>query len=299
MSSPILLDDTGARSTYAPPWARDRIPPVAEPGSRPQPRTTAAAEMKVQKSKLQYSGDRAMLALQRQLALDPDLIPEPSSEGVGMMRRLMIRLCSVTALAAAVAWGVVSYSAVKKTAEFIPADTHAAVITSSHGTVAEVQPLRLRPTLPQPSEAPAQVSKSQAVAVASAGAEAVIPGTVAMAAAARSDTPPAPRPSERANERPALRLDSEEIAVLLKRGSVLLANGDLTAARLVFRRAAEAGSAEGALALGTTFDPVVLQRLGTIGAVADPARARQWYQRAAELGSSAASQQLAGLAEGH
>ena len=94
-----------------------------------------------------------------------------------------------------------------------------------------------------------------------------------------------------------MRLDSEEIATLLKRGGELLAHGDLAAARLVFRRAAEAGSADGALALGTTFDPAVLQRLGTIGAAADLARARKWYERAAELGSSTASQQLAGLAE--
>jgi TPR repeat protein len=92
-------------------------------------------------------------------------------------------------------------------------------------------------------------------------------------------------------------LDDEEIAILVKRGQELLSNGDLAAARLLLRRAAEAGSAEGALALGTTFDPVTLQRLGAIGAVADLAQARQWYQRAAELGSSAASQQLAGLGD--
>jgi TPR repeat protein len=94
-----------------------------------------------------------------------------------------------------------------------------------------------------------------------------------------------------------LRLDSEEIAILVKRGNDFLANGDFAAARLLLRRAAEAGSAEGAFALGTTFDPVVLQRLGAIGATPDLAEARQWYQRAAELGSSAASQQLAGLAD--
>ena len=95
-----------------------------------------------------------------------------------------------------------------------------------------------------------------------------------------------------------MRLDNEEMATLIKRGKDLLANGDLAAARLLLRRAAEAGSAEGALMLGTTFDPVALQRLGAIGARPDLAKARQWYQRAAELGSSAASQQLAGLADG-
>jgi TPR repeat protein len=49
--------------------------------------------------------------------------------------------------------------------------------------------------------------------------------------------------------------------------------------------------------LGSTFDPVALQRLGAIGAAPDLAKARQWYQRAIELGSSAASQQLAGIAD--
>ena len=102
----------------------------------------------------------------------------------------------------------------------------------------------------------------------------------------------------RANDRQPLRPDSEEIATLIKRGKDLLDNGDLSAARLLLRRAAEAGSAEGALMLGSTFDPVVLQRLGAIGARPDLVKARQWYQRAAELGSSAASQQLADLADG-
>ena len=46
-----------------------------------------------------------MLALQRELARDPDLIPAPSSGGAGVIGPLLIRLCSVTALAALVAWG--------------------------------------------------------------------------------------------------------------------------------------------------------------------------------------------------
>jgi hypothetical protein len=62
----------------------------------------------VGKSKPKFSGDRAMLALQRQLALNPGLIPEPSSDGVAVVGPLMLRLCSVTALAAFVAWGLVS-----------------------------------------------------------------------------------------------------------------------------------------------------------------------------------------------
>ena len=92
-----------------------------------------------------------------------------------------------------------------------------------------------------------------------------------------------PAPYQHSDDRQPSRRNHEEIAILLKLGKDLLDNGDLAAARLLLRRAAEAGSAEGALMLGTTFDPVELRRLGAIGARPDLAKARQWYQRAAEL----------------
>ena len=85
-------------------------------------------------------------------------------------------------------------------------------------------------------------------------------------------------------------LDADEIAALVKRGKDFANHGDLISARLLLRRAAEAGSAEAAMALGETFDPVVFQRLHVIGIEPDAASAQKWYQRAAELGSAAASQ---------
>jgi hypothetical protein len=93
----------------------------------------------------------------------------------------------------------------------------------------------------------------------------------------------------------ARHLDAEEIAVLINRGTDSLKSGDLVSARLLLRRAAEAGSASAALTLGTTFDPLVIQQLGAMGVVPDVAQARQWYEEAAELGSDAASQRLAKL----
>ena len=74
-------------------------------------------------------------------------------------------------------------------------------------------------------------------------------------------------------------------------------DGDVTAARLAFRRAAESGDAQASLALGGTFDPLVLKNLGAVGVAADPAQARSWYQKAAELGSLDASQRLNQLAQ--
>ncbi|MGA7790125.1 MAG: hypothetical protein WCA56_18395 [Xanthobacteraceae bacterium] len=90
-------------------------------------------------------------------------------------------------------------------------------------------------------------------------------------------------------------LDPNEIATLLKSGLDFLQTGDLAAARLSLRRAAEAGSAEAALALGSTYDPSTLKQLGAVGIAPDVARARQWYEEAANLGSSAATERLTKL----
>jgi hypothetical protein len=293
MSSPIHLDDDiDPTMVYAPPWARERILPVAEPP--PRSRVTTVAKTSPEKLKPKFSGDRAMIALQRQLALRPDLIPEPASKGTAVIRPLLMRFCSVAALAVLVAWGLASYSSVKKTAE-IP--TSIPAIASHHSNGVDVQPSQLRPTLSPTADALTPIGNSRPVAVATNDAAAVTSVAVAAPTTAQAVTS-APATSQRADDRRPLRLDSEEIAILIKRGKDLLADGDLAAARLLLRRAAEAGSAEGALTLGTTFDPAVLRRLGAIGATPDLAKARQWYQRAAELGSSAASQQLAGLADG-
>jgi TPR repeat protein len=83
----------------------------------------------------------------------------------------------------------------------------------------------------------------------------------------------------------------------LPSGRTFLIIGDVTAARLAFRRAAESGDAQAALALGGTFDPLVLKSLGAVGVAADPAQARGWYQKAAELGSRDAPQRLNQLAQ--
>ena len=76
-----------------------------------------------------------------------------------------------------------------------------------------------------------------------------------------------------------------------------LAAGDVAAARLVLRRAAERNDPQAALALGGTYDPAVLKRLGIINFHSDPAQAREWYRKAAELGSPDASIRLEQLVQ--
>jgi hypothetical protein len=92
--------------------------------------------------------------------------------------------------------------------------------------------------------------------------------------------------------KPLLKLPPDEIAMLLRRGQELLKLGDIAAARLMLRRAAEAGNAPAALALGGSFDPVVLREVGVMGFAADAAQARTWYERAVALGSAEASARM-------
>ena len=93
-------------------------------------------------------------------------------------------------------------------------------------------------------------------------------------------------------------LDREEITVLLKVGKDLIASGDIAAARLTLKRAADAGDAEAALALASTYDPYVLRELKVYGFPADAAMARAWYEKAKDLGSPVAPRRLEMLARG-
>jgi hypothetical protein len=89
-----------------------------------------------------------------------------------------------------------------------------------------------------------------------------------------------------------VKIDPAELAILLRRGEELLRTGDIAAARLILRRASHAGSAQAALALGSTFDPIVLREIGVLGLAADAAQAQAWYRRASELGSEDAKRRL-------
>ena len=91
-------------------------------------------------------------------------------------------------------------------------------------------------------------------------------------------------------------LDPNEIASSLRRADDLIASGDLAAARLVLRRAANAGDAQAAMTLAGTYDPVILEKLGVHGFVPDVAMARVWYEKAKKFGSAEAPQRLELLA---
>jgi hypothetical protein len=316
MSSPIHHPkDLDAALMYAPPWAREegQLPPAP---TLPAPRPNRPVEEDPQG----FSGDRAMSRLRRQLALHPDKVPEPPEDAARGVLPIVLRFCGVGGAAALVAWAMVSipgtHQAVEPTvpATFSPPQT-ARAKDPGRTVTARTQPLEQvattgepprqiapRPADLAPSPPPPSVPQSQ-TGQARAAAPAAVAATSAAAPAAAATPPtaampaPAPAAAPAAAANAAVRLDSEEIETLVKRGKDFLANGDLASARLLLRRAAEAGSAAAALALGATFDPLVIARLGAIGAAPDVAKARRWYEKAAELGSDAAAQQLAKLTQ--
>jgi hypothetical protein len=114
--------------------------------------------------------------------------------------------------------------------------------------------------------------------------------TLAMAPASTSTAPALPA------GKPIRELDPEEVKLLMKQGEQFVAAGDLVTARLVFQRAAEAGDATAALAMGATYDPIVLAKLGVRGYGGDVEKARNWYEKAKEFGSPEAPRRLELLA---
>jgi hypothetical protein len=297
MSSPIDVSrDVDPALRYAPRWIRERT--TAERSLTPINAPHARAR-KVVRTRIrpEFSGDRAMLDLQRRLALNPDLIPEPSSEDGSVVWPILGRLCAVTGLAAALAWGLVSLPAWKKAPQMArpEASTSSAALPAAPKSTNQV-----KLALVEPSASPTQpVETTMSPPPATPVAAAPVNPKPSQPTVAADPPQPAPAPQQAAqqqDEHPALRLDDAEIAILIERGKDFLDNGDFASARLLLRRAADGGSADAAMALATTFDPVVLAHLGAIGATADIAKAREWYQRAVDLGSTAASQQLAKLA---
>ena len=170
--------------------------------------------------------------------------------------------------------------------------------------VAPSAPLASAPVLPASSEA----TETAAVAPAAREEGAPSPASAAPLLTVASVPPPAaaPMPAQASPtvsspsvsqlERTRTQPDDEEIAALIKRGQNFVRNRDFSSARLLLKRAAEAGSAAAALSLGETFDPLVLQQFHENGVQPDLAQARDWYERAARLGSDGASQRLAKLA---
>ncbi len=87
-------------------------------------------------------------------------------------------------------------------------------------------------------------------------------------------------------------LTPADIAALLARGDDFFRVGKVTAARLAYIQAAEAGDGRAAMRMGTSFDPAFLMQGYVRDTFGDPAEARSWYRRARELGMTEAERRL-------
>ena len=104
--------------------------------------------------------------------------------------------------------------------------------------------------------------------------------------------PPVPAATLPSNEPPPLTEAQQRALAFVVPGRPQAQEGNIAAARLFFQRAADAGLAEGALALAATYDPAELARMRVAGVQPDLALARRWYERARELGAKEADERL-------
>jgi NitT/TauT family transport system substrate-binding protein len=90
---------------------------------------------------------------------------------------------------------------------------------------------------------------------------------------------------------------ASEITAMMRSGAELMANGDVSGARLMYLRLANEGEAPAAFALAETYDPSLLRKSNVARAVVpDVALAQSWYEKAKALGSSVAAERLDVLA---
>ena len=255
-----------------------------------------------------FEGDVAVVELRSRLALGSERIPEPAIPvSTASTSSSLLRLMSGVAMAAAAAgatgyfWG---FTLSTKTPEPAPASDQADILAALLTPAANLNA----------SDRNAEPGAARTAAIGLApvevhGTSNDAPPTDAAQRPALSPTRPqtilpstVPRPQtvlpSVASRPPVSAADASEIAAKMKIGAELMAHGDITAARMMFQRAAEAGEAAGAFALAETYDPVVLARLRLRGGITpDLALARTWYERARDLGSPAARDRLSRLAQ--
>jgi hypothetical protein len=317
MSSPTDRSyEPGDSSPYAPRWVRSAPPPRRAPVRSPLvPDAEMDEEHMLHQDEAvgpEHAPPLAEGAEEESFvigdfrvprSLDPGIVPDPWAErGVRLRRYRVLGMLGRLALAGSAA-AIVALLVVGKLS--VPGSSGATEQTDATRYSAPASKPQDPPIVAQSeaSDPPTQVALADPAtpmsaarpSVAAAPPAALQPPPVAATIAA---TPPAPAPAaEPAASAPASELSADELAALLKRGQRLAASGDIAAARLTLRPAAEAGNAQAALALGATYDPVVLHSLGIFGVTPDKAMARGWYEKAKEFGSAEAPRRLEMLAK--
>jgi hypothetical protein len=248
------------------------------------------------------------------LILDPETLFSPRApQRRGDLLRGTAKILLVSAIAAPTAYFVASWM---QFPDSISPDA-AVVSTSAPATGVQipgvqipgvqVAALEFAPVVPEATRANEDVAKAspppeQVTAAPVAKAPEMAPAPVELKVAPEPPSsvtaappPPAdPRQSAQSDAetaapvaappKPSMR--PEQIALMLERGRTLFDSGDLAAARLFFRRAANAGDVAAAIAMGATYDPEVLGQRFIRGIEADALEAQKWYDKARALGGT-------------
>jgi len=152
--------------------------------------------------------------------------------------------------------------------------------TATDSTVAAPTVVTPEPAAPPPLPAPVVVASPSAaipppaVPAAAIPSAAIPPAAVPPAAVAPAQTTAVPAKPQ---------MPPQDAAKFVAKGNELFDAGDLSAARLFFRRAAEAGDPTAAIAMGSTYDPQVLARR-RIRNTGNAEEAQRWYSLAQEMG---------------
>ncbi|MDT7951910.1 MAG: ATP-binding protein [Acetobacteraceae bacterium] len=152
------------------------------------------------------------------------------------------------------------------------------------------------PVAPRPAPITTVKLEPAQVAIPSVSPPAPLPEVAQPAPAVHQEVapPPAVTPTVAAAGVAPEVLPAETVEFLLRRGREMMKLDDFSAARLLFRKAAEGGSPEAMLELGRTYDPDGHNEPGAAG-LFDRDEARRWYVRAAAGGNETAAQRLAAL----
>ena len=289
MSSPIRhAKDIDPALVYAPRRARKQTQQVSTLPAAPQIELPARS----------FSGDRGRL--ERQLALEPPQLVS-NDRPVG---RIALLICSVVAVAAGVAWAITwmpDASGLRR--ETVRTSFPAAPLSDAPVATRSEQPYRqvdvAAKAMPEPKSAQEPASspdRSKPASFNSAAATMTQPPPAQVPVPAPAVVTREPTPQQTVPDFVTRHLDADELASMLRRADDLIMSGDLSSARLLLRRVAEAGDARAAFTLAGTFDPSVLKALGLQDGAPDIALARLWYERAARLGSADAPRRLQQLA---
>ncbi len=282
MSSPIRrADQVDPELMYAPPRARNQGPVMRNE----LPTSTATHP----EHRANSSDDRAMMQVRDLRSLDPEWMPKPPAADDRIGWRVVFRVAGVLFLAAATAWVVMSIPSVRNV---VGASFRGNVVSSNP----EEQFLKAQPARRQDDLSAKAGQESGNLKESKRSPEqlsAVAPAHSVPIATTRV----APRASDQVTRDFVIRqLDSEELASMRLHADHFIKSGDLSSARLLLERAAEAGDENAALTLAGTFDPNVVKTLGFQEGAVDIEMARLWYERAARFGSAEARDRLQQLA---